>query len=118
MGQRYIIATDPRDLPVDFSDSIWEHINKKHEDLKTYRITTNHIKNAIQNPFDGCIYESKKYTDCSIYYGRIRKRQYLLLRVVVHYVNNVGDVKTAHLCSTSTYRGNVIWQKPRKLKQI
>lgn len=94
MGKTYILATDPRGMPVDFSDNRWDWITTKHPDLLTNKITPLHLKKAIEKPAEGCIFSSKKYAGCCLYYTRIS--QFLQIRVVVKFENDIGEITTAH----------------------
>ena len=110
MGLSYILANDPRGLPVEFSDSRWNWIVSKHPDLLEYHVTEAHLKAAIENPSDGCIYESnKKYQDCNLYYTKYSSA--LQIRVVVRYVAGIGEILTAHFLKERSSGESLVWMK-------
>jgi len=110
MGSSYVLATDPRGYPVDFSDTRWAYIVSKHEDLLTFGITEEDLKKAIEHPLDNCIYQNNnKYPGCCLYYHPVRGD--LFIRVVVKYQNNIGEIPTAHLYGRSKVRGKILWRK-------
>ncbi|HUI87523.1 MAG TPA: hypothetical protein VLX61_02235, partial [Anaerolineales bacterium] len=90
MGNKHVLATDPRGLPVEFWDERWDWIKEKHADLEPAGVTEEHFKNAIEKPAEDCIFDSKKYPDCDLYYMRFNK--YLQIRVVVRYIDNIGEI--------------------------
>jgi hypothetical protein len=94
MGTAYILATDPRGLPIEFWDARWEWITLKHPDLPRYNVTEHHLQAALENPEGDCIYASKKYPDCELYYTRFSDT--LQIRVVVKFILGVGEILTAH----------------------
>jgi hypothetical protein len=112
MGTSYILATDPRGMPVEFSDIRWDWITTKHPDLLTYKITALHLKRAIEKPADGCIFSSKNYDRCSLYYIRISAQ--LQMRVVVKFENNIGEILTAHFLKERSSGEAMEWMEGQK----
>jgi len=110
-----IFAKDPRGYQVGLSEKSWEHISTDHPDLDKNGIKRNNLKSAINNPLDGCIYESNKFVNSDLYYTQIG--DYKILRVVVRYFDDVGEIVTAYFCHVDSYRGNIKWQRPKKSKR-
>ena len=109
MGSKDIFATDPRGRPVELWDIQWDHVVAKHPDVFEYGATRRHFKKAIEEPADGCIYESHKYADCDIYYVRLSK--YFEVQVVVRFENEIGEIKTAHLVKERPKGETIRWMK-------
>lgn len=109
MGNKYILATDPRGMPVEFWEERWLWITKKHPDLEPYGVTSEHLKKAIEKPADGCIFSSKKYVDCSLYYLRIDR--VFQIRVVVKFENNFGEILTAHFLKERSGGERIEWME-------
>ena len=109
MEEKYILAYDPRGLPVEFWEERWNWIKLKHADLEPAGVTENHLKNAIENPADGCIYSSKKYDECDIYY--LRFSNYIQIQVVIRYIDNIGEIVTAHFRKKRSKGEEIRWMK-------
>ena len=113
MTSSYNLATDPRGLPVEFWNSRWEWLISKHPDLLQYNVTESHLQAAIENPADGCIYASKKYPDCELYYTRFLKN--LQIKVVVKFTLGVGEILTAHFVKERSSGETLVWMRGQSI---
>jgi len=107
MGNKYILATDPRGFQVEFSEERWLRLITKHPDLETGKIIENDLKETIEKPRDGFIYQSKRYENCSLYYHKPIGKYEIL--VVVRYINQFGEIITVHYCSKREKGEKIIW---------
>jgi len=111
MGNKYIIATDPRGLPVEMWDERWEWICLKHQELVKRGVTQGHLADAIENPENGTIYWSNDYRDSDLYFKRFSRK--LMLRVAVKYVAGAGEVPTVHFVRRISKNNKIRWMKDK-----
>jgi len=112
MVAKYVLATDPRGLPVEFWDERWDWITLKHPDLLKQKVTIAHLRKAIEDPSDGCIYNSATYENRDLYYTQFNK--IFQIRVVVKFANGIGEILSAHFKTERPSGETIKWMRGKR----
>lgn len=107
------VAKDPRGYTVICSEERWNYILWKHPELIRLKIDNLilFVKETIEKPSLGFIYQSSQSKERQIYYGKIpNSRVELMIVVDFHDPNNIQPV-SFRPCSSRNPGEKVIWPK-------
>ncbi len=107
------VAKDPRGYTIKCSEERWNYILWKHPELNRLKIDDLilFVKETIENPAYGFIYQSPQSKERHIYYGKIiNSRVELMIVVDFRDTNNIQPI-SFRPCSSRNPGEKVIWPK-------
>ena len=106
MGSLFDVQ-DPRGYKVSCTDECWEfHILDEHPEMDGLEDT---VKETIQTPYLGFIYQDRDYPERNIYYSLDSSREYYVKVVVEFSSEDVGEVITSFLTDSPKPGEGMIW---------